>query len=572
MIANDDLFQLKLALNKKFRPHTEIIKRITSRTKSQIVRIGTLNDGSVLKNVFKLSDKYGNFLKCCFKSHSEVTTVLIKTACAGLGCDYAALINIICSSTPSELISLDKELANELGLDNLKKVAVGNAQGPLMQKFFDLAMVNLERRDSAEYNANDNVANDEVAILQTCFGDAVSDVNDDKVLNILVKASRAHTVVISDAFKAAAGIELETAIKQYFGNHSHIAMALISWISPVARAVARMLAAFSRKVPTNDGAFELIYGVLSRHDKPMLAQISKEYTRIATEDSEIPSDLNKLIVSCMRGKLAQAVTLWCNADITTPDMGVEEELVQYLATKALHDGTDCDINVNQIAGLIKDTTTASEIKEILEREVFHLKAYQSSSIKKGDIGEVDQEGDDDSLTPEQETRFRNTCALLAGYFKVLFAYYDKDQSGLLDNTEFWRMVDEVNLTEFGFADDDIARMKEVSDWDSEGKGIAYDEVISELSLQIFKSCVKLGINEEELIKVRIEAHASKIQADHDAEAADVDAAAIRQNKLHGRPKEMPPHIETWIHATFNAYDVDKSGELDHGEFLNCINY
>ena len=304
----------------------------------------------------------------------------------------------------------------------------------------------------------------------------------------------------------------------------------------------------------------------------MLSAISKEYEVLAAASGSEDVTVNGLIYQCMSGKLALAVSLWCSEDAgsNTPDRGTEEELVQYLATKAFHDGTDCDVNVGQIANLVKDAATAAEIKDILEREVSNLRAYKKASVRTEDVDEIAKAEAELALTSEQEAGFSDAKALIGGYFKVLFAYYDKDQSGTLDLDEFWRMVDEINLSEFGFPDEDIIHMKEVSDWDNDGKGIAYDEVINELSGHMFRSCVKQGLNVEELMKSRIQAHADTVKADEEAEANNVDPSAIRENRLHAGAKKMPPHIETWIHETFTAYDVDKSGELDINEFLKCI--
>lgn len=613
-IAEDDLLQLKFCMSKKFKPHTEIIKRLTARTKSQITRMANLDKDGVLEGVFELSKKYGNFLKCCHYPFYEVSTTLLKIACSGLGCDHSILVNVICSSTPAELIALNKDLNADVGVDNLRKVAVGNSNEALLKKFFELALTDLSRKDSAEYITNNSVAKDEAAKLQELFA-TKSDDNDSAILSILVGASRAHAAHIAESYLEAAVVDLNKAIGDYFKTDSLIARALISWISPVPRAVARMVFEFGQTVSSNGNAFEMVYGVLSRYDKPMITSIAKEYEAIASANGASVTLLKDLVSACMTGKLSQAVNLWCSEEHATPDNGTEEEMVQFLANKVFHDGTDCDVDIAQIANLVKDSSTAAQMKEILQREVAHLQAYSRANIKEAP---ADVEVKGTTLTPEQEAGFSDARALIAAYFKVLFAYYDADNSGLLESDEFWKMVDALNLSEFGFPVEEIAQMKEVSDWDCAGKGIAYDEVINELSRSMYESCVTQGINVEELMRKRIEAHGAMVRAAAEAEAeaeakstvedteakpeateaepkavsADGEQEAktedaetkteesetdpeltspgpVRKNKLHAT-KKMPPHIETWIHQTFDTYDVDKGGKLDIDEFLKCV--
>lgn len=591
-IAEDDFSCLRRDTRKMFKPHSSIIKRLTARTKSQMARIGQMNEGNGLKKVFALSDKYGNFLKCCMKTPAQTNVIIIKTSCSGLGCDVETLVNLICSSTAAELESIDAGLQNVIGFGELSKVVVKNcSQEKMLRKFFEFAFAGgFERKDCEEYLTNNNYAKDEAATLNG-YLTATNPEDVDKIFGMLAKATRSHTGQIAEAYKEAYGVDLEKHIYDRFFANQMVSAALISWVASIPRAIARMLFAFSKKIKPNSSAFELIYGVLSRHEKPMLAEIAKELTAVgAVNNVEITMD--SLIGSCMSGKLAQAVRWWCSTDgsVSTPDKSTEYELSQYMATNTFSSGEVREVSLEQVGNLIKNATTAAVIKDILERQSNELEIYKRSSIVQDEEAEAEWGEEEDIMEIADN---QDSIVLISCYLRVLFTYFDKDCSGLLDADEFWGMVDALALGEFGFSEDEIASMRNMNDWDTEGNGIAYEEVITELASSMFKAAVKQGTNVDALTKNRIAAHGAMINggdagtssADKGAsnepvaekteptEAASeepVDPNAIRTNKLYAAPVTLPPHIESWIHDTFNTYDVDHSGELDIDECMKCI--
>lgn len=587
-MADSDAAFLKKEMDKMMKSHSKIIKRVTSRTKVQLDKLVPVYP-SVLTDIVSLSG-YGNFLKCCILPPEKVTAVLLNTACSGLGCDINAIIRTLCTCNRNEFEEISKEfmaMRKPYHIENREGSTLSEVVLKLLQKNEQIHDIFSKIFSGAEA---DSVATVDATDVSAKVFPMLKRKNDEDfaaICDLLCPNSRSDNAAIAAAYKAQFNDDLVMSLQTRFVGPVGYALAL--WCSSVPDSVAKMLSTYGA---TKTPSIEFIYGILGKYDKGVIAEIDSAYSAFNLKGS-----LTTLSKTVFKGKLREAVNGWISN--ASPDNGSEHALSKYLSDDRL-------TKEEHLKHLIKEEKSCLQVRTLVESVAKNLTfgtrgewkpipltgTFEAPKEEVEASSEADKEAgakyekyawDEDEVevpdpvhAPDEneepaaatstisankklQVNNETDVPLISSYLLLLFEEYDRDQSGQLETDEFWKLIKTLDMAAYGFTEDEIGIMQELCDWDADG-GIAYEEIVGELAFSMLSCAQSNNIDPNELTRARIKEFYAR-----PGESTGILASAPVEET-----SAVPPNLVDYLRATFESFDVDKSGALNVNEMMQMV--
>ena len=560
-IAKSEALIIFDQLGQMFIPHSMLMDRLMIHSKSQLTRIREKYDEiDLTKNIveefdIRLGGPYGEFLKHSVMPFLHIRLDLLSKAMNGLGCDEELMVEVFSLCSSSDLANLKYGVSAQVNKGVTREKIIGKTKrGSQLQHFF-LSVLDTTRD---EEGPPDN----ELALKQmTHIHEIATNIktrNPHEYLEVILTCSRAQCAAINEAYMKEHNFSLESSILSVFRGMCGRAITL--WTMSLTDAVVYQLKSVMDDTTFRDGDDTVlsVARLISLRNKSELPAVEEGYLSVAGEK------LSSALDSFMFGNIRSAI--FKRFENNYIDDGAEVKMIEYVKTNggtmystfvdghsiAQMTGFLTDIKAKYSAYLAKNDPNAVSAKNNMSSKVVEV-AHES---KKGTTFGMMRESSAGTFTVADRQRYKEKFAKLSDFLREQFRAHDYDRSGSLDSVEFWAMMTELDL---GLSARDIEDIKVRSDWDSDGH-ITFEEASHELVDIVMNLMQKQGrdVNQE----------VDRLSAARDAEDATIDKVPERSSSVDD--EYVPPNLQKYLKASFDAYDVDKSGFLDKDEFWKFI--
>lgn len=494
-IAVDDAMYLGVEKRKMMKSHSKIIERFASRTRGQLARAQKKNDRmcQILKD---FSSTYGPFFNVLLMEKSQIDAMFILGAVSGIGVDEGMFTRIVSlCHDGTEFSAIDEYLAKlnkgKLCNQNLLSFVEGKFEdGSCHRKFLEFILMNIFRDDTVQTAEHIIEQATKLNALLLTVGDDMSE-----LLEILCVPSRFTAQSIRLAYEQQFDSKLNDDIFAKFSKHgdsgAFCTLGLVLWTLPLENAVGHMLSSYSRPSTLRGKVVkpnsEFIFSMVCKYDKPFMAQVNTAHE--STHGRDLCSDLKGVL----KGQVLQAVK--CYIEAPSPDQGLEYAIDSFIYE-----------NGNNYATIMENDILGNRLKDLLETQLEKLSTYinesfvpikminsgsidgtSSSSMNVADIVEVAQIADEEGEPKEEmweevdapasadieptanaleplidsamyqqtvsdmkDFSIDSSAAVVKQYLQMLFEVNDVDGSGELPAQEFWTLVNDMNMDEFGY--------------------------------------------------------------------------------------------------------------------------
>jgi hypothetical protein len=315
-IAQKDAKLLKKLLREPWKPHKEIIKLLTERTKHQLElityifsranRVGGYHT-DIAEELIKLGGVYGEFLRLLVTRDFVIDSELIDSALSGIGCDEEVLAEVLCTISEKDLLALMQYYAKWKGDSLLWKISRKLVPNSPFTKFITLLLQNPSRQ-STPASSSETLHQYADQLLQNGLGSFDANEsqrrNDDVIFPILISLRREQCQELSDILLTKCQQSLVELIQQKYKGS--IAYSLLFWIdSSLISSQAKRL----YHILTSSSSLNKLHlnSFLSKYDRNTLIDILNQC------DELYPStNLENLIYSLTTGHHREAIEGWIN--------------------------------------------------------------------------------------------------------------------------------------------------------------------------------------------------------------------------------------------------------------------
>jgi Ca2+-binding EF-hand superfamily protein len=557
-IGEYDAIFLAHELGQLYHKHARIIGRVCCKSKNQLQRarrqyVSYLGAGSDEKRTFlddvkdQLHGVYGEFMMSLFLTPAEFHITYLDYAMSGLGVDEDLMIDVLCTASQEHIQMIRRAC---ITLQNpavtLPKFQMKTRRDSPFQKII-FAILAADRDE--EGPADLQLAQQQVESIHAIAVSKSRDV--DAFLGLIMGISRSQCQAINAEYIKAKNFTLENAISAVLRGSA--ARAVTMWTYPQRKAMLHALnyALSDSTFHDADSSTRAVSRVLASLDKHEVHKLEADY------EAEFGEVIRESF-SEFSGNVRLAFESW----IVTPpvDGGAEFRTLDYIR-----------LNGNSIYNTFIDGHSIAQMKGLLDEQTAILNGYASTirTSHEEAMQGLDKMAATNDIAPDEMikrfgakkqlsskcnvpegedfTSYSRKHKLVSEYLQKLFRFHDVDHSGALDAMEFWTLIRSVNL---GFDADEIEQLKDVADWDKDGI-ISYFEVSGELADAVMTKMTKMGKN--------VAAEVSRLLLNPDLDKSELDA----QHKF-------PPSLARYLRSSFDAFDTDKSGYLDVGEFWPFI--
>jgi len=622
-IAQKDGRLLKKYLSEPWKPHKDIIKLLTERTKHQLElityifsranRIGGYQT-DIADELMKLGGGYGDFLRLLVTRDFIIDTELIDTSLSSIGCDEEIVADILCASSDKEVKAMLSYYSKWKGETLLSKITSKTVSNSPFQKFI-LQIFQHPNRQSIPYLSNDAIKQFTHDLIQNGFNSSTnsgsSNRNDDIIFPILCQIPREQMNELSEQLESNCGLSLiDIIVKKYKGS---IAYGLLLWTeSSLTSAQSRRLHHILSQQPLNK---QSINSYLSKYDRNTLIDILNKC------DEMYPNvNLENKLYSLVTGHHREAIEGWINNHTCDGDHenAIKEKLLEYeLNPNLIFDEKWKTDLINHLDGenavlakyisvhkvdlprslsveaRLKPLPPGSKRAEFLKNQQhqhqLHQQEQQEQYQTDNNSNNHNHDWNNDSngsqinyqhhspysknnnnnnqhnnQLSDEEIEWNRKCKLILELLTERFALEDIDNSGTLDSQEFWNILTSLSV---GYSEQEI---KDLQDWIDTDKDnlITYDEVVGELAESIVSTIEeRSGISFDEKLQ-EIRDNCRKL--DELRSAAFAASRGGTESNGTSTEKNFAPNIITYLKDTFDTVDVDKNGTLDSTEFWNIL--
>lgn len=567
----------------KWKDHTHLIALLSERTKSQLIRAAkvfpeydgvglNVNDGVSESQATKSLERklhsmlggtpYAEFMKDCVMCPEAVDVELLADTLNYLGTNEYLLAEIFCTSTTEELQRTSALFEVETKYKLLDRVLKKTNNDSAFQKFIQLIL-------TVPRNVNNEVARAEtdvsplVEMLHTSGLGSDDERDDDRIFQILGKASRTECQQMETVFKNTYQIDLHEAIRaKYKGS---IALALVLWTEghindAIAQRIEHNLqTSVSKSTNANGEAsksqvdIRMLSHIFARYDHWQLVLIADSYQQIFSKD------MIAIVDDKLTGKCKRAVTAWITNGKTCDD-GYERKVFEFLR----------DNSGNNYAPLLTDDAKKDELRALLKSQYDHLVTYAEShhihmppSITRKSVAESDTTTGATKETAKATVSYEENFAMVREYLLEMIKIEDYDNSGVLDDNDLWLILTDMEL---GYTEEEMTAFSGWVDIDSDGQ-IDYNEILVELTddvVQVIQDVGHLTVTEK-LAHLRQQRESKFKQLNI---SLNEGGHVTTSSETTSTP--LPPSLMDFLKDTFNEVDVDHSGTLNHQELTNIL--
>ena len=316
-----------------WKDHTHLIALLSERTKNQLITAAKIfpeydgeglnvNDGVSDSQATKALEQklytmlgrtpYAEFMKDCVMCPEAVDVELLTDTLNYLGTNETLLAEIICTLAPDELQRATSLFEAESGVKLLDKVVKKTKNGSAFQKFISRILTVPRNFDDDSSRAETDV----FPLVEDLHNSGLGCDNprdDDRIFEILGKASRTECQQIETVFFSTYNVDFHDALREKYKGS--IAQALIMWTEghindAIAQRIEHNLRSSVSK--STDAADELsksqvdirlLSHIFARYDHPQLVLIRESYQKIFGKDLVVETE-SKLTGKCNRGMRA----------------------------------------------------------------------------------------------------------------------------------------------------------------------------------------------------------------------------------------------------------------------------
>ena len=552
-VAKCDAIIIRDYIGQMYIPHSQLIEKMLVHSKSALLRIRQFYDefDETLKLEAEMNSRlggpYGEFMRHSVMSFTEIRLDLLSAAMSGLGCDEELIVEVICLCDQTGLKDLQDAVSSNSHRNVSRDKIIGKTKkDSQLQKFFLRAL--RETRDE-EGPPDYALAKSQMMLLHEIATSKTRNANE--YLDILIRCSRTQCAAIAEAYQKEHNFSLESSIQSVFRGICGRAITL--WTMPLLDAVAYEIRTVTDDTTFRDGDDTVlsVARLMSLMDKHQLVDIEQVYQRLA--DESLVSVLDNFAYGNIRS------AMYARFEKNYIDGGAEVLMNDYVLKNG---GTMYSTfveghSIAQMTGFL--TEMKNKYSAYLDSEKGHtMVASEHVSSKTVDEGHTSEKdfgreklNSSRTFTAADRAKYKEEFLVVSEFLKKQFYKHDFDRSGALDSVEFWTFMNQLDL---GLSAKDIEVLKQRNDWDRDGY-VSFQEASHELVDTIMTMMELQGKN------VKAEVGRLKTLLDEDeAEEQETATEALVQEEA------LPPKLPKYLKASFEAYDIDKSGYLDRVEF------
>lgn len=623
VVREDDKI-LKAERKNMFRQHQKIVIPTICKRNKHMLGMLTRSDEVAypIKNqdAFKVGGNYGTYLTFLSQTRAEIDFAHMEYATSGLGCDEMSMGYILSGlCTPSDLIALDKLYVKNKSMSLVDKIIKSMSASSASRAFF-LSILNATNRPAGSLDGEESdsaVQAHTQRISELLNNKKMSESQENEIFKILTANSRDHCTMIMENFaKSSTDLALHKLLIRHFS--APCANSMILYMMKPEHAVAKIVIDIAQA----GKSFSLVY-VLSRFDKMFFQAVNAS---VKMKTGKLIADYIKTQSNPPTGNYFRAIAAWLEDASGTPDGGKMEELQQIVAShhmtissgnsgSSLSDAMQnpssemfgivkshldqCNANLADFLGMqrpVVDDVKDDRADETMDTDAVsdkqnRFKLKPQSSRAKFTITESVQAQEAPSHKKELqvvEEDYETKLKVITDYLTLHFENNDADGSGVLETEEFWKLMKDLRLEQIGFTSEEVDAMQSWCDWDADGE-ISYEECVGELAdaiLQQIEGNMKDGDSVSSIIH-KLESQIGEYQsekalnrkkqsqANQETRKGGSGAYVVKDNEGEDEKKQaatstLPPLLLTYLTDTFEAYDIDKNGELDEDEFFQMV--
>jgi hypothetical protein len=359
-VALDDAMLLNDEMTAESKNYHKIIEHVMNKSKLQFHRLaeayrkheyvgggptGTLSDdiGKTLHGAF------GDFVRSIFLTRFEFNLEHLELALSGLGCDYDIIIDVLCTSSRSDLMDLRDVLITTTSNTpvSIATITSKTKTDPTLQKFIVQAIYGKRDEEGLrDVLAAGPQAEDLLRLSKAGDGNGV--------LDMLLRTSRSQCEAIDEVLRASFSSSLEAVIRGSL--RPRCARALSLWTAPLRRAVIECLwYALHETTYHEDDHISAVTRIISSIDKVALRSVEEDY------ETAFQERLSDRVSALLGGYIKEAVMAY----LLTPvfDEGIEHKLIEALSANggAVFVLSGQSEEISHLSGLVEDERCAVEL-------------------------------------------------------------------------------------------------------------------------------------------------------------------------------------------------------------------
>lgn len=559
-LAKADEESYRTESGKIFKDHSAIIDLFTKKSKSQLAKLVT--DTSIKASDIEklLGSDYGKFCSALTETPTSIDLNLTKVALSGVGADEELLISIFCCRSAKEIQEIAAAYERETSCKLVDKVKAKTFKDPkfynnILSVFFSKILVGDRYEGSF---ADMNAAADHARQIKLVKNSEFSN-----ILDILCYQSREHCLAIHQECLKQFKQGLDDIIKDKLGKViSYEALRL--WVSPLPVAFATMFDRFHNRT-------EIVLYSIARTGKRDLRAINE----VCKANFKKP--LKDVVDSSLSGNFKKAVISWIESPAF--DGGCEEEMNAWLLRQEASGYTmqnlmEDSASYDYVAGNIQQQIEAYKQAGFCRNEKTLQRAVSEKNIKKisSSASMTSVASSSENVVSESQSHEQKTIRVKE-YLSYLFQLSDIDASNEMSTVEFNSFLAYLNLTQFGYTQDEIDIL--LSFCDSDGSDtVSFDEAVYELTDMVINGIENSG---EDVIS-KIEEMFTNAKMGAALASKSKKEKKTKKGSTKGTPaaaavanKSIPADLQTYLMGSFEAFDLDSNGILDRNEFWQLMN-
>lgn len=315
-VAEIDNTMLEAEMGKMFKGHNKIIDELTGRSKQQLRLLLDKfpQSNRHLEALNTSGNQYAKFIQHLAMTKSELEMDSIKS---GQEYDEELLINIIATSTVKELQKLDELFIAEKSFGVADFFATRGKGDSTLTKLVQ-RIFRFDRNETKDIDVER--ADELMESIHKAGAARLLGVDDDTIIEILVKTSRAQCFAISEAYQKKYKMKLERALNMKFkGNASKL---LVSWSLPMPSAIVNCINYIMQRILPDKSS---ICRFVARFDKDTL-----KLADMACKDLHQKS-LSDFLSTAVSGNVFRALKGWIEQP--SPDKGFQKIMDVYIDSK-----------------------------------------------------------------------------------------------------------------------------------------------------------------------------------------------------------------------------------------------
>jgi hypothetical protein len=549
---------------KIFKKHANIIKTLTSRTKSQLRRTLLLKQ-KVPDDIYKIvggNNNYATFMKSLHMLKHEIEMENLKIYSPKELYDEEMLINIIGTSSNKELKLFSDKYVIEKGATLAEVFESKTKPGSQLQRFVAMTL-NMNRDESR--NPDPPKAAEQAAAIHAAGAAKLMGCDEEVIFNILIHNSRAQCALIADSYLTQFHVKFERAINMKFkGNCAKL---MLLWALPLPSAVATCLHAYEERMLIDKVA---IITMIAKYDKDFLSQAD-----IAAEKI-FEKNLLVIVQRGLSGNLLNAVSGWL--DNATPDKGYERVTEMFIESQQGYGRTLEELvhkeefqqrllflfkkQEDELAKYAKENRiklSANNIHSLPSMNT--MDSFDAAHSKSGQniaVGDAQKEvltkysvrPVEDKSNKEYDVKY----LALQEYLNSFFTSHDVTGSGFFPEAKFWAVLKVLPLELLGLSEKEVSAMEDWSEWVIDGK-VNYHETVFELADSLITSIEAKKEGDRDVLVV-VEA----LKLDPNLKKAEKERKVGRHDSME-TITAVPDYFLQYLYDTFSAYDFDNNGYL-----------